>query len=146
MSWCFGCGQYGQADDGIGCVCEPEGTPELVKRNLSTPENRAFWKSLRESEVLDEVRAERERQDVEFGEQNHPDGTGGAGAKDRADEARQLCDDRFRHGRGTWRLILEEEVAEAFAESDPARLREELVQCAAVCVAWVAAFDRRGKK
>ena len=35
-----------------------------------------------------------------------------------------------------------EEVAEAFEEHDPARLRSELVQVAAVAVAWVEKIDR----
>jgi hypothetical protein len=36
-----------------------------------------------------------------------------------------------------------EEVREAMAESDPAKLRVELVQVAAVSVAWIEALDRR---
>jgi hypothetical protein len=45
-----------------------------------------------------------------------------------------------------WVDILEEEVAEAAAESDPAKLRAELVQVAAVAVAWIEAIDRRAAK
>lgn len=50
---------------------------------------------------------------------------------------------RFKAGRGTWRDILAEEFNEALAESDPDRLRAELVQVAAVAVNWVEAIDRR---
>lgn len=39
--------------------------------------------------------------------------------------------------------MLLEEVAEAFAESDDARLRAELVQVAAVAQAWIESIDRR---
>ena len=46
-------------------------------------------------------------------------------------------------GELTWRHVLAEEVAEAFNESDPVALRSELVQCAAVCVAWIEDLDRR---
>lgn len=42
-----------------------------------------------------------------------------------------------------WRHILDEEVAEALAETDPERLRAELVQVAAVAVQWIEALDRR---
>lgn len=42
-----------------------------------------------------------------------------------------------------WLHILREEVAEAFAETDPVALRGELVQVAAVAVAWAEAIDRR---
>jgi hypothetical protein len=65
--------------------------------------------------VLDEVQDERRRQDAKWGEQNHPDGT-----------------------------IALEEVFEALVETDPAKLRDELLQVAAVAVAWVEAIDRRG--
>jgi hypothetical protein len=43
----------------------------------------------------------------------------------------------------TWRDILLEEVYEAFAETDSDRLREELIQVAAVALSWVDAIDRR---
>ena len=39
--------------------------------------------------------------------------------------------------------ILAEEVAEVYAESDPDRLRAELIQVAAVCVQWIEAIDGR---
>jgi hypothetical protein len=42
----------------------------------------------------------------------------------------------------TWADILEEEIAEALAESDPVKLRAELVQSGAVIVAWIEAIDR----
>lgn len=38
--------------------------------------------------------------------------------------------------RVTWMEILREEIAEAFKESDPEKLREELIQVAAVAVSW----------
>ncbi len=92
--------------------------------------------------ILDEVYLERARQDAKWGEQNHPNGTGGEWAQEEADSCRQLCDVAFQDGCGTFRLILAEEVAEAFAESDKTRLREELIQVAAVAVAWVEKLDR----
>lgn len=93
--------------------------------------------------VLEEVFQERVRQDNKWGEQNPADGTGGPGRADDANQAKRFCDDSFKAGKGTWAAILGEEVAEAFAESDPVKLREELVQCAAVCSAWIEAIDRR---
>jgi hypothetical protein len=48
-----------------------------------------------------------------------------------------------RHGRPTWRHLVLEEVAEAFAESDPVRLRAELLQVAALAVSWVETLDAR---
>jgi hypothetical protein len=58
--------------------------------------------------------------------------------------ARQETDQMAGEGVCTWRDILLEEVAEAFAEDDPGRLRAELIQVAAVATQWVEAIDRRG--
>jgi uncharacterized protein (DUF2235 family) len=101
--------------------------------------------------VLDEITAERASQDAEWGEQNHPDGTGPwvktpdrfSNMEDQAANARFECQEAAREGSLTWRHVLAEEVAEAFAEKEPAALRAELVQVAAVAVAWVEAIDRR---
>lgn len=94
--------------------------------------------------VLEDVRAERYAQDVKWGEQNHPDGTGRPGDVWVADAARAQCQAAFAAGRGTWRDVLTEEFEEAMAETDPEKLRTELIQVAAVAVAWVEAIDRRG--
>jgi len=93
--------------------------------------------------ILDEIAAERARQVAKWGEQNHPDGTGGHGRLRDADAARRECQRQFAEGTGTWLDILDEEVAEAYAEEDPAALRAELIQVAAVAVAWIEAIDRR---
>lgn len=94
--------------------------------------------------VLSEVLAERIRQDDRWGEQNHPDGTGVAPEQTKlADNAKAMCQQAFAEGRGDWAHILFEEVREALAEFDPAKLRAELIQVAAVAVAWAEAIDRR---
>jgi len=94
--------------------------------------------------VLSEVLAERIRQDIQWNEQNHPDGTGiTAEQRKLADNARAMCQQAFAEGRGDWAHILVEEVREALAESDPAKLRAELVQVGAVAVAWIECIDRR---
>lgn len=93
--------------------------------------------------ALDDVAAERHRQHARWGEQNHPDGTGGTTAVAIANEARDACDRRFAAGHGRWSDIFLEEVYEAVAEHDPQRLRIELVQAAAVAVSWIEAIDRR---
>lgn len=100
--------------------------------------------------VLREVLAERRRQEDKFGEQSHPDGTGPdhvwaftGPASFVADCARSECGRLFEEGYGTWLAVLREEIAEAFAESDPAKIREELIQVAAVAVNWAEHIDRR---
>lgn len=92
--------------------------------------------------VLADVAAERRRQDVRWGEQNHPDGTGDWHAAD-ATQARKECEQAASIGELSWRHILLEEVAEAVAEGRPDELRRELIQVAAVAVAWAEAIDRR---
>ena len=91
--------------------------------------------------VLPEIDEERKRQDTRWGEQNHPDGTG-PGYRIQAIEAHRRCDRAARLGLVTYRDILEEEVYEAFAETDAEELRAELVQVAAVAVAWIEKLDR----
>lgn len=102
--------------------------------------------------VLIEVARERRAQDTKWGQQNHPDGTGPneywmyddpEGGTRLADDVRRDVQKWFAEGQGNWLMLLLEEVAEAFAEDDPAKLRAELVQVAAVAVAWVEAIDRR---
>ncbi|MEU4172137.1 NUDIX hydrolase [Streptomyces sp. NPDC026665] len=96
--------------------------------------------------VFDEIAAERLAQDARWGEQNHPDGTGTASQQVAAGAARARCQVAAERGEVTWRLISEEEHAEAMAESDPVKLRAELVQSAAVKVAWIQALDRRAQQ
>jgi hypothetical protein len=95
------------------------------------------------SRVEGDVRREREAQDAKWGEQNHADGTGGAHYRLRADVYREQTVLHAEQGRSFWDSILKEEVYEALAETDPEKLRAELVQVAAVAQAWAEAIDRR---
>jgi hypothetical protein len=101
---------------------------------FTTPGVKAF------AEAVD---TERQAQLAKFGDQRHPDGTGNKSQQDDADRARLWCQDAFGSGYGTWADVLAEEVAEAFAERDPAKLRAELLQVAAVCAAWIHDIDTR---
>lgn len=99
--------------------------------------------------VLNEIKAERERQDAKWGEQNHPNGTGGPTKAQRielANLAKLACDTAAKQGKLTWNHILTEEMMEAIAEDDAALLRAELVQVAAVTVSWIQAIDRKSFK
>jgi hypothetical protein len=112
------------------------------------------------TEAARETAEERDRQDAKWGEQNHPDGTGPTETPllaplrthsiDAHDPAWRIAaeltaqtDEAAAAGTVTWRDILLEETFEALAESDPARLRKELIQVAAVAQQWVEAIDRR---
>ena len=93
--------------------------------------------------ILTEVSAERARQDAKWGEQNHPDGTGGPSSEEMVRLAKARCDQAARDGGLTYEMILTEEFYEALAEIDPEKLRTELIQVAAVAVAWIECIDRR---
>ena len=93
--------------------------------------------------VLADITTERESQHAIWGVQHHmPDSTGPEWTS-LAETARQECETASETGRLSWRHVLVEEVAEALAEDDPARLRHELVQVAAVAAQWIQAIDHR---
>lgn len=94
-------------------------------------------------DFAEQIDAERQRQLAKFGDQHHPDGTGGPVMQQQAEAARAACQYLADNGGPDWRAVLLEEVYEALAESDPAALRTELVQVAAVCAAWVHDLDSR---
>jgi hypothetical protein len=94
--------------------------------------------------ILNEIGLERVRQDAKWGEQNHPDGTNNKWTEV-ATGMKLKCDSKSSRGQLTFRDIFEEEIWEAYSETDPDLLRAELVQCAAVLVNWIGAIDRRKK-
>jgi hypothetical protein len=97
----------------------------------------------RQRRILEEIVAERDAQDALFGVQDIPDGTGRDQFRVLADAHRLECDTAFAIGTGTYRHVFVEEVYEALAESDPVKLRAEMVQVVAVGVKWLEAIDRR---
>lgn len=106
--------------------------------------------------VLAEVHNERLRQEAKWGQQDHPDGTGPdvqilhltdvnldlRSGTELAEIFKRKCG-RNLPREDNYRDILLEEVFEATAESDADALRTELIQVAAVAVAWIEAIDRR---
>lgn len=99
---------------------------------------------IHQNAILRDIAGERDHQDRKWGVQKHPDGTDdGCEAKNRADAARYVADTKVGRNELTWWDILREEVFEAGAEVDRTKLRAELVQVAAVCVAWVEDIDSR---
>lgn len=95
--------------------------------------------------VLAQVFDERKRQDEKWGVQHHPDGTSYRGWSNRALSAQEDNDQNIIRQRSNWLDILKEEVYEAFAETDPQKLRAELVQVAAVACVWIEDIDSRSE-
>lgn len=111
---------------------------------------------MQDEDILHEIFHERRRQEDKWGEQNHADGTGDEWTRvlipflwkeDRAAHIAQMakrhCERKALGESLTFLDITLEEIAEAFAETDPELLRAELVQTCAVLVNWVGAIDRR---
>jgi hypothetical protein len=94
-------------------------------------------------QFAEDIDAERQRQLAKFGDQHHPDGTGGLFLTNMAHALRSECQEAAGRGDVTWRQILMEECAEAFAETDPELLVVELTQAAAVIQAWIADVKSR---
>lgn len=100
--------------------------------------------------AIAEIVHERAQQDAKWGVQNHPDLPKGIVSHPcaffglpTADAAREHCEDAFKRGAGSYAHIFVEEVCEAIEDAhDPAKLRAELVQVAAVAAAWIEKIDR----
>lgn len=95
------------------------------------------------SNVLADIVEERHRQTAEYGQQSLPDGTGNPCYAETARLCQTVNAALEIRDAITWLDVLKEEYYEAMAESDPVRLRAELVQIAAVSVAWIEDIDRR---
>jgi hypothetical protein len=92
------------------------------------------------------VDVERGKQVAQWGDQVHPDGTGRPGDRMLANYYREICKANHAISQDNWRDIAAEEVFEAFAETDPDRLEEELIQAAAVIAAWIYDIRRRRRE
>ena len=139
------------------CTDSVERVGELVSEPMSVPHR---FLPGRLDAVLTEIADERGRQDVKWGEQNHPmvgfepPGVGQVRARGAAvyyrvttaDIARTNCGQAAAEGNLSWTDILLEEFCEfleAAAQGDDASARVELKQLAAVAVAAIEAHDRR---
>lgn len=139
LPWEPGCG-LGSSVEHAKVVPEPV---QLIAQ-------RAPWRATCDRVLIDVV-IERAAQEAKWGEQNHPSFSAverTAYAKQiatmSADAAKGECDRLHSEGQGSYHLILREEFLEAAAErDDPVKLRTELIQAAAVAVAWVECIDRR---
>ena len=82
------------------------------------------------------VRGERQQQIEKWGHQNHPAGTGSEVAAKLMEQWKEICDANNAAGKDDWATIAAEEFLEVLAETDPRKLFNEVVQLAAVMVAW----------
>lgn len=98
-------------------------------------------------DVLDDVMSERLRQIQKWGRQSLVSWTGPerncANLGKNADIATRIQTFNDTYGQPYWSHVLLEEVYEALSETDPEKLREELVQVAAVAVSWCEDIDQQ---
>jgi hypothetical protein len=103
--------------------------------------------------IIDLVRR-RETQEAKYGHVNDllVDGTGpkvnwamAMGPADWVEKRMREDYEEFEAEEGlpTWMHLVREEVAEAFMEDDPARLEDELLDVAALCVSWIERLRKR---
>jgi hypothetical protein len=85
--------------------------------------------------VLGLVRAVRASQHNQWGEQKLEHGIRSPGDYENEVAAKTIC-----ARKPTWRNVLVEEIAEACNARDDKHLEQELVQVAAVAVAWIEAI------
>lgn len=100
--------------------------------------------------ILTEIGLERGAQDVKWGApKNVPNGTGQDGSLlgysfgELRDMMQSAVDNMAARRESTMAAVLLEEVFEVLAESDDERVREELIQVAAVAAKWVQVIDER---
>jgi len=96
--------------------------------------------------IFEEIRAERQRQDEKFGEQNHRmvyDGFDVEMCKRTLETIRQHNKKFGEKGKSDWYFILAEEFLEAFAETEPEKQREKMIQVAAVAVNIIEYLDKK---
>lgn len=95
--------------------------------------------------VLTDIADERTRQDERWGKQSHPS-FGRPRDLNLANSmeilGKLVCEAAAKEGHLAWKHILEEEVQEVNNARTLIDLRKELIQVAAVAVAWVESIDR----
>lgn len=114
-------------------------------------------KEYKQKQIADEIIAERDKQDKKWGEQNHPSikehflenptyTISEIAAEYKipdVEEAKKICDLMAKLKECTWADIAIEEMCEAICTTDEKHRREELIQLAAVVMAWIECIDRK---
>lgn len=99
--------------------------------------------------ILADITEEREAQDAKFGANREIPDISPFDPQEfrefKETAARQRCQADFAAGVGSWEVIAQEELMEACAAKTPAERRVELIQTAAVIVAWIENIDRRAR-
>jgi hypothetical protein len=96
--------------------------------------------------IFAKIDEERDSQDRKWGPQRHPDFHPDYPLELDRETAIKLTNYAFQNDCGSWSHIFVEEVSEAIEEArknDVSKLKEELVQVAAVAIAWLEDLETR---
>jgi hypothetical protein len=99
------------------------------------------------SPIFTEILKERINQNKQWGEQNHPMlyEEHLKTTRESMMDAQRVCALNASIKKLSWYDVLMEEVLEAFAETEPEKQRQEMIQVAAVAVAIIESLDRKIK-
>ena len=93
--------------------------------------------------IFEQIAAERKRQDEKWGEQNYVLTNVAVNKhKHTADVWRHINEKEESYWKD-WYTVLQEKVERVFAETDPVKSREEMIQVAAVAVQIIEYLDRQ---
>ena len=102
------------------------------------------------NQILSDINSERERQDIKWGIQTHPsvmypdpENNFSLYGILSEEKSRNLNEEAFSEGRGTWSHIALEEFAESIGCTNEKDREGELIQLAAVIVAWIEDLRKR---
>ena len=111
--------------------------------------------------IYEEILLERHLQDEKWGIQDHPSvsknivlGPSSNPSEKvsryyglpTVDKAKYIADEAAKKGDITWSHIAVEELCEVVGADNDVHRRHELVQLAAVCIAWIQSIDRKNKE
>lgn len=145
---------YDVSSDGKGFAIRDDDGDEIFGKLKSDKHIlKKDWLISRQDVIFHQIAQERIAQFQKWGEQNHPclvEGLLKYTPQDMTTEygipsesfAKHLCDNAFANNVGTFAHILVEELSEAVSAFDIKDRRQELVQAAAVVVAWIEKIDR----
>jgi hypothetical protein len=98
------------------------------------------------NDVLEDLAQERRAQFQQWGEQTIPFGSGSYVFKLMCEHYQSTCQANADAGTVTFADVLLEEVFEALAESDPLKLKDELIDAGAVIVQWIELINKQQKE
>jgi hypothetical protein len=93
--------------------------------------------------IMEVAYSEWQRAKEKYGEENHPIKPDDRDFKAMAEKAKEICDKFEGTSEQTWFYIFQEAFFEVFAEDNPAKQNEELIQAIAVAARMIESNAKR---